>query len=329
MANTARMMTGIKPTGDLHLGNLLGAIRPFTSASAARETVFGVMDLHALTVHHEPAQVHLLTMQVFRLLLACGVNADTQAVLFVQSQVPAHTEMAYLVECVARVGEMTRMIAYKEKAQLAGEDGLRFSIMSYPALMSADILVYRATHVPVGEDQRQHLELTRTVANRFNRTYGPTLMVPQAEVTPHVARVMDLQNPTSKMGKSNESAQGTLFVLDSESVVRRKIGRAVTDQDEIVRFDPTAKPGVSNLLSIYAALTGGDPIVQANEFASYVALKTAVADVIVATLAPIRQAYDGLDPDQVRAIMRAGAVQAQAMAAPVVYETKKALGLVV
>lgn len=328
------LMTGIKPTGSLHLGNLLGAIRPFQRAAATADaTLFGVMNLHALTVPHAPLDVRAKTREVLVTLLACGVTNDSERPvdLFVQSQVRALPELSYLLECVAHVGEVERMIQYRtaRSSDSDGAAGTRFSLMSYPVLMAADVLGLDATHVPVGQDQRQHLELTRVLAQRTNHTYGPVFTVPEPLTPPHAARVMDLADPTSKMGKSSRSDRGTVFLLDDEAAVRRKVSRAVTDPDGEVRYDPAAKPGVSNLLSILAALTGSSPQGLAGQFTSYAPLKDAVADAIVTVTGPIRDGYRDLHGDEtlLNAATRAGSERARQRADATVARMKEALGV--
>ncbi len=265
-----RRLSLLKPTGHLTLGNYLGALRPMVSAldDAATEGLcfYGVCDLHAMTVAHNPARLRELTTELATLLLAVGLDRST---LFVQSRVPAHTELAYLLECTAYTGELNRMIQFKEKGR--GVDATRVSLYTYPVLMAADILLYRPDQVPVGDDQRQHLELTRDLALRFNRTYGPVFTVPEISTPPAGARVMSLSDPTSKMGKSDDDVAGNLYLLDPPDVIRRKIARAVTDSDtgpDAVRADRAAKPGVTNLLEILVACGGS-----ADGVATYGALK--------------------------------------------------------
>ncbi len=239
----------ITPSGHLTLGNLLGALRPMAERQA--DAFYGIADLHALTVRHSPATLRALVDEIATLMLAAGLDRST---LFVQSRVPAHTGLAYLLECTAYTGELNRMIQFKEKGR--GVGSTRASLYTYPTLMAADILLYRPEQVPVGEDQRQHVELTRDLAMRFNATYGPVFTVPEMTAPPAGARVMSLTDPTTKMGKSNTDTAGVVRLLDPPDVVRRKVARAVTDSDvgaDAVRRDPAAKPGVTNLLEILSA----------------------------------------------------------------------------
>lgn len=320
-----RLLSLLKPTGSLTLGNYLGALRPMTeqSRSDPAECFFGVADLHALTFPQEPALLRAQTDEMLRLCLAAGVDTG-RAALFVQSHVSAHRELAYLLECVAGVGELKRMIQFKEK----GGDDSRVALFTYPTLMSADILLYQATEVPVGDDQRQHVELARDLAQRFNSRYGHVFVVPEIVTPARGARVMDLQDPRTKMGKSHTSGAGIIYLRDSPDTARRKVLRAVTDSATEVRYNPTAKPGVSNLLDLLASCTGEtDPDVLATQFDSYGALKTAVADAVVATLEPLQKAYAEIEPGHVREIARVGAQRARAAAAPTLHAAQVALGL--
>ncbi|MFZ3472037.1 tryptophan--tRNA ligase [Streptomyces sp. 4.24] len=327
-----RIFSGVKPTGHLTLGNYLGAVRQWVAAEQKPdEALFCVVDLHALTVEHDPARVRRLSRQAATLLLAAGLTAE-KCTLFVQSHVDEHARLAYLLECTASDGELRRMVQYKEKAakaQASGE-GVRLSLLTYPVLMAADILAYRTDEVPVGEDQRQHVELTRDLAVRFNQRYGHTFTVPKATHPVVAARVMDLQEPTSKMGKSGDAGPGVVFMLDEPEAVRKKVMRAVTDSgDGGVVYDRDARPGVANLLDVLAACTGGEPAVLADGYTGYGALKRDVADAVVELLRPVRARHAELaaDPGAVEAVLRAGAGRARALARPVVDEAYRAIGL--
>ncbi|MCX5013253.1 tryptophan--tRNA ligase [Streptomyces sp. NBC_00555] len=327
-----RIFSGVKPTGHLTLGNYLGAVRQWVAADQEPdEALFCVVDLHALTVEHEPARVRRLSRQAATLLLASGLDPQ-RCTLFVQSHVDEHTRLAYLLECTATDGELRRMIQYKEKAakaQAAG-DGVRMSLLTYPVLMAADILAYRTDEVPVGEDQRQHVELTRDLAVRFNQRYGHTFTVPKATHPAVAARVMDLQEPTSKMGKSDANGTGIVYLLDEPEAVRKKVMRAVTDSgDGGVVHDREARPGVANLLDILAACTGGDPVRLADGYTGYGALKRDVADAVVELLRPVRERHAELaaDPAEVDKVLREGAGRARELARPVVDRAYEAIGL--
>ena len=325
-----RRLTGFTPSGDLHLGNYIGAIRPIVEAqresAAPDDTVIFISDLHALTLEHDPADVRRRTLEFALLLLSAGTDPD-RCLFLVQSHVPQHTELHYLLECVTGYGEAQRMIQFKEKA--AKQQQVRMSLLTYPILMASDILLYDTDEVPVGEDQRQHVELARDLAERFNARYGRTFTVPRAVNPPIAARLKDLTSPEGKMSKSSASAAGTLLLLDSEEALRRKVMRAVTDTGNEVRYDPEAKPGVSNLLDILAACTGGDPRELSGSFDRYGELKTAVADAVVGTIAPIRKRYEDLSahPDHVATVLRRGSTHARDLAAGKVGRVKEAIGL--
>jgi tryptophanyl-tRNA synthetase len=321
-----RRLTGFTPSGDLHLGNYVGAIRPIVAGQPGTETVVFVSDLHALTLQHEPADVRRRTMEFATLLLAAGADPDGSLFL-VQSHVPEHTELHYLLECITGHGEAQRMIQFKEKARR--QEQVRMSLLTYPILMAADILLYDTDEVPVGEDQAQHVELARDVAARFNARYGPVFTLPRAVNPPVAARIMDLTEPTAKMSKSAASAAGSLRLLDEPEVLRRKVMRAVTDTDGEVAYDPGRQPGVSNLLDILAACTDGDPGALARQFDRYGDLKQAVADAVVAMLTPVRERYLELsrNPERVRSVLRAGAARASKQAAEKVRQAKAAIGL--
>ncbi|MGC5014191.1 tryptophan--tRNA ligase [Streptosporangium sp. DT93] len=322
----ARRLTGFTPSGDLHLGNHLGAIAPIVAGQATTDTVIFISDLHALTLEHDPAEVRRRTLEFATLLLAAGADPD-RCLFLVQSHVPGHTELHYLLECVTGYGEARRMIQFKEKS--GRQERVRMSLLTYPILMAADILLYDTDEVPVGEDQGQHVELARDIAQRFNTRYGPTFTVPRAVTPPVAARIMDLTSPGDKMSKSAPSAAGTLRLLDEPDVLRRKVMRAVTDTEGVVGYDPARRPGVSNLLAVLAACTGGEPERLAGEFGRYGELKEAVADAVVATLTPVRERYLRLaaDPRHVQEALRAGAERARDLAGTKVRRAKAAIGL--
>ncbi len=248
----ARVLSGVQPSGDLHLGNYLGAFRNWVADQHEFDAYFCVVDLHALTLDYDPALLAAKTVETAQNLLAVGLDPAVCTV-FVQSHVPEHPRLTWLLECTATYGELRRMTQFKDKG--GEQETVRAGLLTYPVLMAADILLYDADRVPVGDDQRQHLELTRDVAARFNHRYGETFVVPQAAVPTVAARVMDLQEPTRKMSKSVSSPLGTILVLDSPEEIDRKVRKAVTDTETEVRYDPVKKPGVSNLLELLAAST--------------------------------------------------------------------------
>ncbi|MFJ8696182.1 tryptophan--tRNA ligase [Streptomyces roseolilacinus] len=327
-----RIFSGIKPTGHLTLGNYVGAVRKWVEEDQHRaDALFAVVDLHALTVEHDPARVRRLSRQAATLLLAAGLDPE-RCVLFVQSHVDEHARLSYLLECTATDGEMRRMIQYKEKAARERERGgsVRLSLLTYPVLMAADILAYQADEVPVGDDQAQHVELTRDLAVRFNQRYGHTFTVPKATHPAVGARVMNLQDPTAKMGKSDDAGPGVVHLLDEPDAVRRKVMRAVTDSGRDVVYDREGRPGLANLLEVLAACTGaGDPAELAEGYTSYGALKRDVADAVVELLRPLRERHAELvaDPAYVDGVLREGAGRARAMARPVVDRAYRAVGL--
>jgi len=323
-----RVLSGIQPTGDKHLGNLLGAIRHWVATQDADDAFYCVVDLHAMTVPYDPATLTEQTRRTAAVLLAAGLDPQ-RCTLFVQSHVPAHTELTWILNGVATVGELGRMTQFKEKS--AGRDSVSAGLFDYPVLMAADILLYDAERVPVGDDQRQHLELTRDLALRFNHRFGDTLVVPEAAIPPVAARVMDLQTPTSKMSTTAPTPQGTIGILDSPTVITKRIRSAVTDSGTDVRFDPDAKPGVSNLLQILAATTDRPVAAVEAEYADagYGTLKQAVADAVVAFLAPLQARYAALmdDPATVDAALATGAQKAEAIAGKVLTRVRDAAGL--
>ncbi|RLV48586.1 tryptophan--tRNA ligase [Nocardioides mangrovicus] len=317
----SRSLSLITPSGHLTLGNYLGALRPMAERQAASDCYYGVSDLHALTTRHDPDRLRVLTAEQQRLMVAAGLDRST---LFVQSRVTAHAELTYLLECVATTGELNRMIQFKEKGR--DRPSTRCSLFTYPVLMAADILLYRPETVPVGDDQRQHVELARDVAQRFNATYGEVFTVPRVTTPPAGARVMDLAEPTRKMsGSSPEDHPGCLRLLDPPDVVRRKVARAVTDSDtgaDAVRADREAKPGVTNLLDILTACGAS-----AEGLHTYGALKAAVTDAVIAVLEPLQQRYADLDPAEVAAVFEAGEQRCREVTAPVLADVRRAMGL--
>ncbi|MER5259555.1 MULTISPECIES: tryptophan--tRNA ligase [unclassified Streptomyces] len=326
-----RIFSGIKPTGHLTLGNYLGAVRQWAEVDQHRaESLFSIVDLHALTVDHDPGRLLRLSRQAATLLLASGIDPE-RATVFVQSHVDEHARLSYLLECVATDGEMRRMIQYKEKSALERARGgsVRLSLLTYPVLMAADILAYGADQVPVGDDQVQHVELTRDLAVRFNQRYGHTFVVPRATHPKVAARVMDLQDPTSKMGKSGDAGAGIVYLLDEPDVVRKKIMRAVTDSGSEVEYDRETKPGISNLLEILASCEGGNPEGLSGVYESYGALKKDTADAVVEMLRPLQEKHKELvaDPAYVEEVLRRGAERARGMARPTVDTAYRAIGL--
>jgi tryptophanyl-tRNA synthetase len=323
----SRRISGFKPTGNMHLGNYLGAIRPMVEGQHDDESIVFVADLHAMTVDHKPADVYARTLENATLLLAAGVDPKIST-LYVQSHIREHSELHYLLECATGYGEAHRMIQFKEKA--ATEAHVRLSLLTYPVLMASDILLHDITDVPVGNDQSQHVELTRDIAVRFNSRYGDTFVVPKAINPAFAARIMDLSDPLRKMGKSTSSQSGAIRLLDPPDVIARKIRRAVTDTGSSVRYDPEVKPGISNLLEMLAACTGAEsPRSFERQFSTYGQLKTAVTDAVISTLAPTQVRYAELaaNPLRVRSLLRLGAARARGRATATVARASRAMGL--
>ena len=321
-----RVFSGIQPSGELTLGTYLGALRRFVADQGSTASTFCIVDLHAITVPQDPEALRRRTLDTAAAYLACGIDPDVST-LFVQSHVAEHTQLAWLMECTASFGELSRMIQFKEKS-----DQQRFvsaGLFTYPALMAADILLYDTDRVPVGDDQRQHLELTRDVAERFNSRYGDTFVVPEADIPTVGARVMDLQEPTRKMSKSIDSPQGTVLMLDDPATIEKKFKRAVTDNDGEVRYDPAAKPGVSNLLSILGAATDGDPEALASGYDQYGPLKADTAAAVIELLRPIQERHAELlaDPTALAELLAKGADRAQAVAETTLARAQSAVGL--
>lgn len=321
-----RVLSGVQPSGDLHLGNYLGAFRNWVSDQHEHDSYYCIVDLHALTADHDPARLRQRTLEAARWLLAVGLEPKT-CTLFVQSHVHEHTELSWLLECTATFGELRRMTQFKEKSE--GQESVRAGLLTYPVLMAADILVYDADRVPVGDDQRQHLELTRNLAQRFNARYGETFVVPEAAIPKVGARVMDLQEPERKMSKSTSADGGIVNFTDPPPVVERKIKRAVTDAAEGVAFDPVKRPGVANLLSLLAAATGGDPAELADRYSQYGPLKADVAAAVIELLRPIQERYEelGSDPGIVASVLADGAQKATEVASATLARARRAMGL--
>jgi tryptophanyl-tRNA synthetase len=329
-----RVLSGIKPTGDPHLGNFLGAVRWWVEDQRQGDCFYCVVDLHALTEPSDPAELHRATITMATLLLAAGLDPETCTV-FVQSHVPAHTQLSWLLECTAGMGELRRMTQFKDKSARDGEESARVGLFTYPVLMAADILLYDSNRVPVGDDQRQHLELTRDLAQRFNARFGETFVIPEAAIPPpgRGDRIMDLQEPDKKMSKSSLSPQGTVGLFDDPATIERKIRRAVTDADtgpDAVRYDPSTKPGVSNLLEILAAVEGRRPEEVAARYTQYGPLKRDVAAAVVAAVEPIQAAYRSWadDPGAVAKVLRSGAERADDVARATLRRAYDAVGLV-
>ena len=321
----------MQPSADsLHFGNYAGALLQWMEMQKTHDAVFCVVDLHALTVAQDPAKLAENTRKTAAQYIASGIDPETST-LFVQSHVSAHSELAWILNTVTSFGEASRMTQFKDKSQKQGSDNATVGLFTYPILQAADILLHDADVVPVGEDQRQHIELTRDIAGRFNQRFGEVFTVPEVTIMSGAAKIFDLQNPGSKMSKSGESPQGIIWLLDDPTVLTKKIKSAVTDTDNEIRFDPQAKPGVSNLLTLLSLATGHSMDKTVSEYAGggYGALKGAVADAVVALCKPIREKTLELlaDPAELDRILARGAEKATHTASATLARVQDAMGL--
>ncbi len=323
-----RVLSGIQPSGEIHLGNYVGAVRQWVADQHETDAFFCVVDLHALTLEIDPGHLRAKTLETAAILLAAGLDPDV-CTLFVQSHLPEHTQLSWLLECVAAFGELRRMTQFKDKTASGGEGAARVGLFTYPVLMAADILLYDTDRVPVGNDQRQHLELCRDVAARFNERYGETFVVPDAAIPKVGARVMDLQDPTIKMSKSRSSPQGKIGVLEPPESIAKKIRRAVTDNEAEVRYDPATKPGVSNLLELLSVATGTPPDELAGRYDQYGPLKADTAAAVVEYLRPVQARFTAIsaDPGFIGEVLAKGAAKAGAVAAATYERARHAMGL--
>ena len=325
-----RVFSGIQPTADsFHLGNYLGAVKQWVDLQESRDAIYCVVDLHAITVPYDPHALRRRTRVAAAQLLAAGLDPE-RCILFVQSQVPEHAELSWILGCITGFGEANRMTQFKDKSARGGADQASVGLFTYPILQAADILLYQADEVPVGEDQRQHLELSRTLAQRFNHRFGHTFTVPAPYILPTVAKITDLQDPTAKMSKSSSSPQGIIDLLDEPDVIRRKIARAVTDAESVIRADEAAKPGVTNLLRIYAALSGEkiDDIAARYGDGGYGGFKKDLGNLVADTFGPIRErtAKYLADTDALDALLDDGARRARAIAVDTMAQVRHRCG---
>jgi tryptophanyl-tRNA synthetase len=322
-----RVLSCIQPTGEVHLGNYLGALRNWVNGQHDADAFHGIVDLHALTVTDSPGVIGESTVRLAAMLFAIGLDPDV-ATVFVQSHVVQHSQLAWVMECTVSFGELSRMTQFKDKSAKRESDFISAGLFTYPALQAADILLYDTNAVPVGEDQRQHIEVTRDIALRFNHRFGETFVIPEM-VTPKVgARVMDLQDPTSKMSKTADSDAGCIMMMDDPAEIARKFKRAVTDSDNEVRFDRANKPGVSNLLEILAVSTGSTPQELATKYTQYGPLKTDAGEAVTELLRPIQGRYTELmtDRGELARLLRKGADKAGAVAAATLDRAYTAIG---
>ena len=324
------ILSGMQPTNNLTIGQYCGALRNWVELQHQYDSLFCVVDQHAITVRQEPAKLRKRTLDVAAMYMAAGIDPDVST-LFVQSSVPEHTQLAWVLECLAGFGEVSRMTQFKDKsAQHA--DNVNVGLFTYPVLMAADILLYNADLVPVGEDQRQHLELTRNLAERFNFHYSPTFTVPEPYIPKVGAKIMSLQEPEKKMSKSDANEKATIFLTDSDAEIRSKIKRAVTDSGTDIRFDAERRHGVANLMTLYHITTGASIAEIEQEFVGlgYAEFKEAVGEAIVAFIAPVRSRYEALraDEDTLKATLRRGGEHAHDRARKTLRKVYKKTGFV-
>ena len=327
---TARVLSGIQPTaGSFQLGNYLGAVQNWVALQDTHEALYCIVDLHSITVEQDPQELRRNILLGYAQLLAAGID-PTRATIFVQSHVPEHAQLGWVLECITGYGEASRMTQFKDKSSKGDSDRTSVGLFTYPILMAADILLYQADEVPVGEDQRQHLELTRDLAQRFNSRFGQTFVVPKPLIVKETAKILDLQDPTSKMSKS--SPNGAVFLLDDPKTIAKRLKSAVTDSETEIRYDPATKPGVSNLLTIVAAFTDRDVrSVEADYVGKgYGALKTDAAEVVVNFATPFAERVRELtdDPAELMRLMHEGAHKARAVAVPTLAAAYERLGFV-
>ena len=322
-----RVLSCIQPTGEVHLGNYLGALRNWVAGQDKANVFHGIVDLHALTVTEKPGLIGTNTLQLAAMLFAVGLDPDV-ATVFVQSHIPEHSQLGWIMECTVSFGELSRMTQFKDKSAKREAEFVSAGLFTYPALQAADILLYDADEVPVGDDQRQHIEITRDIAIRFNHRFGETFIIPKAVTPTSGARVMDLQNPTSKMSKSGDDDSGVIYLLDEPAKIEKKFKRAVTDSGSEVIFDREKKPGVANLLEILSAATNSTPQETAKSYTRYGDLKTASADAVIAMLAPIQKRYNELlgDKAELMRLIHKGNDRAQAVASATLARAQKSIG---
>jgi tryptophanyl-tRNA synthetase len=322
-----RIFSGAQPTGNLHVGNYLGALRNWVALQHEYESFFCVVNLHAVTVPQDPSALAAKTREVARIYLAAGIDPKVSTV-FVQSDVQEHAELAWILNCVVRVSELERMTQFKDKAKKQRENVLA-GLLTYPALMAADILLYQTDLVPVGHDQKQHLELTRDIASRFNRDFGETFRVPEAFIPKVGAKIMALDDPSKKMSKSDENVHGSITLVDDPDTVRRKIKRAVTDSGTEVRFDHS-RPAITNLLTVYQLLTAKSSEEIEEHFAGkgYAQLKSELAEATVEFLRPFQARMSAIGEEELRAILSEGAEKACSIARETMRAVKERMGIV-
>ncbi len=321
------IFSGVQPTGTVHIGNYIGAFRQFTELQHEYDCLFCIVDQHAITVQQDPKELQRTIRSLAALYVASGIDPD-KAVLFIQSEVPAHAQAGWMMQCLSYIGELERMTQFKDKSD--GKDGVSSALLTYPPLMAADILLYNTDIVPVGNDQTQHLELTRDLAERFNNRYGDTLTIPEIRISKQGARIKSLQDPTKKMSKSDPNTKATISLLDTPKQIEKKIKSAVTDSEGIVTFDAENKPGVANLLTIESAMSGEsiESLVAKYDGLRYGDFKAGVAEAIINHFTPIQERYYALiDSPELDDILDQGAEKANAIATVTLKKMENAMGL--
>lgn len=323
------ILSGIQSTGKLTLGNYLGAINNWVQMQEEYDCYYMIANLHSLTVRNDPETLRNNTLKVLAMYVAAGLDPEKNTI-FIQSQVKEHAELGWILDCYTYMGELSRMTQFKDKAAKHA-DNINAGLFTYPVLMAADILLYKADLVPVGEDQKQHLEITRNIAERFNKIYGETFVMPEGYIRKSTARIMGLQDPTSKMSKSSTNVNDVIFLDDEPEVIMKKFKKAVTDSENVVRFDPENKPGISNLMCIYGAITGKNEKEIEEEFSGlgYGAFKTAVGEKVVEKLKPVQEKYKELleNPKYLEEIYTRGAEKARELASKTLEEVKNKIGI--
>ena len=320
-----RILSGAQPTGELHIGNYLGAIKNWVALQDDYECFYCVVNLHAITLPQDPAALRRKTLDLARIYLAAGVDAE-RSTIFIQSDVAEHAELTWILSCLSRMGELERMTQFKDKGKNSERAGV--GLFTYPVLMAADILLYQADLVPVGKDQKQHLELTRDLAERFNRDYGAAFVVPEPYIPPVGASIASLQDPTKKMSKSDENLGGAIFLMDDADTVTKKIKRAVTDSGTDIKFDPE-RPAINNLLTIYQLMTGKPPAECEADFAGkgYGQFKGQLAEAVIEFLRPFQERFNGLDDETLHGVLADGAEKARAVAAATLADVYQKMGI--
>lgn len=323
------ILSGIQSTGRLHLGNYLGAIDNWVKMQEEYNCYYMIANLHSLTIRNNPEELKKNTLKIIALYVAAGLDPEKNTI-FIQSQVKEHAELSWILNCYTYMGELSRMTQFKDKS-LKHADNINAGLFTYPVLMASDILLYKANLVPVGEDQKQHLEITRDIAQRFNKLYGETFIIPEPYIRKSTARIMGLQDPTSKMSKSSTNVNDVIFLDDEPEVIMNKIKKAVTDSENIVKYDVENKPGISNLMCIYGAITGKNEKEIEEEFAGkgYGAFKTAVGEKIIERLKPVQEKYKELlkNPEYIEEIYTKGARKARELASKTLEEVKSKIGI--